>query len=226
MKGYFKKREIFLWLFSCILIVGSFFAFGADGYLTLAASLIGVTAIILNAKGNPLGQALMVAFSVMYGVISYGFAYYGEMITYVGMTGPMALFALISWLKNPYNGKRSQVKVQVLGKTEWVIMWILAAAVTFVFYYILKYFHTANLALSTLSVTTSFVSVYLTFRRNPYFSLGYAANDVVLIVLWLLAAADYKPYYSVAVCFAAFLANDVYGFFSWRKMQKKQASKG
>lgn len=226
MKGYFKKREIFLWLFSCILIVGSFFAFGADGYLTLAASLIGVTAIILNAKGNPLGQALMVAFSVMYGVISYGFAYYGEMITYVGMTGPMALFALISWLKNPYNGKRSQVKVQVLGKTEWVIMWLLAAAVTFVFYYILKYFHTANLALSTLSVTTSFVSVYLTFRRNPYFSLGYAANDVVLIVLWLLAAADYKPYYSVAVCFAAFLANDVYGFFSWRKMQKKQAAKG
>lgn len=226
MKGYFKKREIFLWLFSCVLIIGSFFAFGAEGYLTLAASLIGVTAIILNAKGNPLGQALMVAFSIMYGIISYGFAYYGEMITYVGMTGPMAFFALISWLKNPYNGKRSQVKVQSISKKEWVFMWLLAAAVTFAFYFILEYFNTANIFFSTVSVTTSFVSVYLTFRRNPYFSLGYAANDVVLIVLWTMAAADYKPYYSVVVCFAAFLANDIYGFFAWRKMQKKQAKKG
>ncbi len=223
MKGYFKKREIFLWLFSCILIIGSFFAFEADGYMTLAASLIGVTSIILNAKGNPLGQALMVIFSIMYGIISYGFAYYGEMITYVGMTGPMALFALISWLKNPYNGKRSQVKVQNISKKEWVFMWLLATAVTFAFYFVLEYFNTANIFFSTVSVTTSFVSVYLTFRRNPYFSLGYAANDVVLIVLWTMAAATYKPYYSVTVCFAAFLANDVYGFFAWRKMQKKQA---
>ena len=47
-------------------------------------------------------------FSLMYGVISYTFAYYGEMITYLGMTMPMAVFALISWVRNPYNEMKSR----------------------------------------------------------------------------------------------------------------------
>ena len=75
---------------------------------------------------------------------------------------------------------------------------------------------------SALSVTTSFLAVYLTFRRSPYFALAYAANDVVLILLWILASAEEIRYLSVVVCFVAFLFNDLYGFINWRKMKKKQ----
>ena len=56
------------------------------------------------------------------------------------------------------------------------------------FYFFLEYFNTANIVPSTVSVTTSFLAVYLTFRRSPYFALAYAANDIVLIVLWVLAS--------------------------------------
>ena len=190
--------------------------------MTLCASLIGVTSLIFNAKGNPFGQLLMVIFSLLYGMISYTFAYYGEMITYLGMTMPMAVFALISWLRNPYNGNRAEVKVNRISRKEVVFMWILAAVVTVVFYFILAYFHTANIIPSTLSVTTSFVAVYLTFRRSPYFAVAYASNDVVLIVLWVLASMSDVRYISVVVCFAAFLVNDIYGFVNWRKMEKRQ----
>ena len=58
--------------------------------------------MIFNAKGNPIGQFLTIVFSLLYGIISYGFSYYGEMITYLGMTMPMSVFALVSWIKNPY----------------------------------------------------------------------------------------------------------------------------
>lgn len=86
----------------------------------------------------------------------------------------------------------------------------------------LKAFHTANLYPSTLSVTTSFIAVYLTFRRDPYFSLAYAANDVVLIALWALASVENSSYISVTVCFTAFFFNDIYGFISWSEMEKRQ----
>lgn len=98
-----------------------------------------------------------------------------------------------------------------------------AAAVTAVFYFILAYFHTANLAPSTVSVTTSFLAVYLTFRRSPWFALAYAANDLVLIVLWTLASASDARYISVVACFAAFLANDIYGYINWQRMKLRQA---
>ena len=211
-----------MWGSSVGLILISFFLFDRVNFMTLAASLIGTTSLIFNAKGNPIGQALMVVFSLLYGVIFYTFFYFGEMITYLGMIGPMALFALISWLRNPYKGNHAEVAVNRLENKELALMYVLTALVTVAFYFILDYFDTANMIPSTLSVTTSFVAVYLTFRRSPYFALAYAANDVVLIVLWTLAAVEDISYLSVIICFVMFLVNDLYGFVSWKRMEKRQ----
>lgn len=220
--NYFTKGEKFLWFSSVTLIVLSFCLFDRTNFLTLVASLIGVTSLIFNAKGNPFGQFLMVIFSLLYGIISFSFSYYGEMITYLGMTMPMAICALISWLKNPYNGNKSEVKVNSISKKETAFMFSLTVIITIIFYYILAYFKTANLLPSTLSVTTSFLAVYLTFRRNHFFALAYATNDIILIILWSLASLTNKQYISVVVCFIAFLANDIYGFLNWQKMKARQ----
>lgn len=221
--NYFSKTELLLWSLSVLVILISFFVFDGENYLTLSASVIGVTSLIFNAKGNPLGQILIVVFSVIYGIISFKFTYYGEMITYLGMTAPMAVFAFVSWIKNPYNGNKAEVKVNDLKFAEIIFMFFLTVAVTGVFYFILKYFNTANLLPSTLSVATSFIAVYLTFRRSPYFAVAYAANDIVLIVLWIMASLTDVSYVSVTVCFAMFLVNDIYGFISWLKMRKRQS---
>lgn len=220
--NYFTKFEIGLWLSSVLLIIISFCIFDKENYLTLVASIIGATFLIFNAKGNPIGQFLTIVFSILYGIISYSFSYYGEMITYLGMTMPMALFALISWLKNPYEKGKAEVKVNKLSKIEIAFMFVLTAIVTALFYYILKYFNTANIVPSTISVTTSFLAVYLTFRRSPYFALAYAMNDLVLIILWVLASITEISYLSVVICFAVFFVNDMYGFINWLKMEKKQ----
>lgn len=221
-KTYFSKSDIILWTSSVFIIIISFCFFYRENYLTLCASLIGVTSLIFNAKGNPFGQVLMVIFSLLYGIISYTFSYYGEMITYLGMTMPMAIFALISWLRNPYNGNKAEVKVNSLTLKENIFMWIITAIVSIVFYFILKHFNTANIVPSTISVTTSFLAVYLTFRRSAYFALAYAANDIVLIILWILASTLDVRYISVIVCFVAFLFNDIYGYISWMNMKIRQ----
>ena len=222
--AYFSRMEIILWSVSVFFIVSSFCIFDSEGYLTLIASLIGVTSLIFNAKGNPTGQALMIAFSLLYGFISYTFAYYGEMITYLGMTMPMAVFALVAWLKNPYQGNKAEVKVNSIGKAEQLLMWLLCLIVTVAFYFILKHFNTANIIPSTLSVTTSFLAVYLTFRRCPTFALAYASNDIVLIALWVMASFTDMRYISVVVCFVAFLFNDIYGYISWKRMKRRQSA--
>lgn len=105
IKGYFSPNELILWGASMLIITVSFLAFDREGWLTLAASLIGVTSLIFNAKGNPLGPILMIVFSAFYGYISYTFKYYGEMITYLGMTAPMSAMALVQWLKKSVQGQ-------------------------------------------------------------------------------------------------------------------------
>lgn len=221
-KNYFSTKEKLLWGISTALIIISFVIFDRENYLTLIASLVGATSLIFNAKGNPFGQFLMIVFSVLYGIISFTFAYYGEMITYLGMTGPMAVFALVSWLRNPYNDNKSEVKVNTLKRKEIIFMFVLATVTTFVFYFILAKLNTANIIPSTISVTTSFLAVYLTFRRSSFFALAYAANDIVLIVLWVMASVTDVSYVSVVICFAVFLVNDLYGFINWAKMKRRQ----
>ncbi len=224
-KRYFSAGEIVLWFFSILTIVLSFILFGASNYLTLAASMIGASSLIFCSKGNPVGQVLMIVFGVIYGIISYSFSYYGEMITYLGMTVPMCVVALVSWLKNPYGGKRSEVRVNSVSAGEWIFALVLTAVVTVIFYFILRYFNTVNLIPGTLSVATSFLAVYLTFRRSPWFAFVYAANDLVLIILWLLASFSDKSYMPVAVCFMVFFVNDLFCFTRWLEMKKRQSAK-
>lgn len=223
MRNYFSKTEIILWCSSVLLIVGAFCLFDRESLLTLIASLIGVTSLIFCAKGNPVGQVLMIIFCILYGIISFSFNYYGEMITYLGMTMPMAVISLVAWLKNPYKDNKSEVAVNSIGKKDIALMCIAAATVTVVFYFMLSYFNTANLIPSTVSVTTSFIAAYLTYKRSPYFALAYASNDVVLVVLWIMASIRDVSYVSVVVCFFVFLFNDIYGFISWQRMKIRQS---
>lgn len=218
----FSLFEKMLWLCSVAVTTVIFILFKSDGFLTLSASLIGVTSLIFAAKGNPVGPALMIVFSVIYGVISYSFAYYGEMVTYLLMTMPMSVLSLVSWLRNPHKGNKAEVEVGCIRRKEVLFMLCLTIAVTALFYFILGALGTANLLPSTLSVATSFVAAYLTFRRNPFFAFAYALNDSVLIAMWILAAREDLSYVSVIVCFTVFLVNDLYGFINWLKMAKRQ----
>ena len=220
--SHFTKVEKALWAISVLLIVTSFVLFDRHNYFTLFSSLLAVTALIFVAKGDPLGQFLFIFFEIFYALISLSYAYYGETITYLCMSLPMSVLSVISWLRNPYKGNKKEVVVNRIGKKEFVLMLLGDALVSVLFYFILGWLGTSNLLVSTFSVTTSFAAAYMTFRRSPFFALGYAINDIVLIVLWVLAAIDDVQYISVAVCFIAFFSNDMYSFINWRRMEKRQ----
>ena len=211
-----------LWLTSLAVVAGTYLGFQAGDALSLLASLIGVTALIFVAKGHVLGQVLTMVFAVFYGVISWAFRYYGEVITYLCMTAPMALLALITWLRNPYQDS-AEVTVRRLTGKHWLVLGVSTVVVTAAFYFILQAMGNAALWVSTLSITTSFLASGLTALRSPYYALAYAMNDLVLIVLWVIAAfADISSVPMVA-CFVTFFANDLYGFINWRRMEKRQA---
>lgn len=222
----FSKFELGLWLGSIGTILVSYAVSGNTAWLYLVTSLLGATALIFVAKGNVIGQILTVIFSILYGVISFSYRYYGEMITYLGMTLPIAAASVIAWLRHPFGGKKTEVQVNRLRPAEYLFMGLAGTAVTVLFGFLLQRLNTANLPLSTLSVLTSFLAVWLSMRRSPFYALGYAANDIVLILLWSLASREDPQYLCMVFCFAAFLANDLYGFVNWKRMERRQAKIG
>ena len=217
------RSEWGLWGLSLAVVTFSFLLSGTADVLSLIASLIGVTALIFVAKGHPLGQLLTIVFAVFYGVISFGARYYGEMITYLGMTAPMAALALVTWLRNPYRDS-AEVAVRRMKGRDIAVMLLLTAITTAVFYFILRALGNAALLISTLSVTTSFLASYLTAMRSPYYALCYAMNDLVLIALWVISAQNDPAGWAMVACFSMFFLNDMYGFVNWRRMERRQGS--
>ena len=227
LKSFFKSVTVFeycLWGVSVLSIVLSFVLCGNKSYLNLCGALIGVTTLIFIAKGNVIGNFLGIAFAVFYGVISYFPRYYGEMITYLTMSAPASIASVVAWLKHPFQGKKTEVKINRLSIKEYLLAFLLSCGVTVAFYFILRALGTANLIWSTVSVLTSFYAAYLNIRRSPAYALAYCANDVVLMALWSLLSVSDPAYVCMVVCFAAFLLNDVYGFVSWMRMQRKQSA--
>jgi nicotinamide mononucleotide transporter len=228
MKNPFKelsKFELGLWLFSVVSICVLFLFTSEKDYLTLIASLIGVTMLIFISKGYVFGQILAVIFAAFFGIVSFYFRYYGEMIIYFGMSAPIAVITAFKWLKNLYR-RSPEVTVKTLSAREIIIMIVLTAVVTTAFYFILKALKTANLVMSVISVATNFAAGLLMLKRSPFYAIGYAVNDIALIILWVLAALENISYLPMVACFAVFLINDIYGFYNWRKMKKRQSDAG
>lgn len=215
-----SKTEKTIWNISLITIILSSCLFSERDILTIIASLIGATALIFVSKGDAIGQLLTIIFAIIYAIISFRFRYYGEMITYVGMTAPSAFWAMIVWLKNPYS--KREVKVGKMTKTKLYLLVISTLIVTLIMWKVLVYFNTANIVFSTISVTTSYLASMMMVLRSPYYAVCYAANDIILIVLWVMASMVNISYVPMVLCFLIFLINDIYGFVNWRKMKNRQ----
>lgn len=145
------------------------------------------------------------------------------MITYLGMTMPMSVWSTITWLKNPSEENGNEVRIQTLTRKHIALLIVSGILVTLFFYYILKVLDTPNIIFSTISIITSFLATSLTMLRSSYYAMGYAANDIVLIILWTLASLENPVYIPVVVNFSIFFLNDMYGFVSWKKRELQQA---
>lgn len=214
---YFKWHEYLIYFIALTSNIVVFLLTSSTDYLNLIASLIGVTALAFLAKGNVVGQFLTVIFSTIYAYISYNCAYYGELITYLFMTTPIAVISIISWLKHPFEGNKSDVEINEIKNKEYILLGGLSLVVTVVFYFILDALGTDNIYVSTLSVFTSFTASYLMFRRSRFYAIAYALNDVVLITLWVVKTVQNINYITVVICFIMFFVYDMLGFINWTK---------
>lgn len=212
-------REKIFWIVSIVIVVLSNLFTNSLDPLTLAAVLIGITSLAFFAKGHILAQILMIIFSILYIIISFRFHYYGEVIIYLVLSLPMSIISLITWCKNPSTSNTSEVAIRKVSAKNLLVLGIICLIITIIFYFVLHRLNTPNLLVSSISIFTSFFSETLTVLRSSYYGLGYAANDLVLIIMWLLASFEDIAYIPVVINFVIFLFYDIYGFYSWKKRE-------
>lgn len=222
MKKLFKdwtKFEIGLLLLSIIVVIASGI-FAKSNLLVIMSSIAGVSCALTQAKGKVISQFIGLIVVVLYSTVSFQNRYYGEVLIYIFIMLPLFIGGIISWIKN-VNKENDTVNKNELRLKEWIFLSLISIVMFVVLYYLLKYFNTDQLFVSTLSMLTVLFATYLVARRSKYGFLFYMANDIILIVLWGLPIVYGNFALIPMVCEPIInLINDTYGWRSWNKREK------
>jgi len=226
IKKYLKYFTPLEWSILIVTLTAISIGFGISedrSALSYTSSIVGVLSIMFNSKGNVIGQFINIVFAALYGIYSYTQHYYGEMIIYFALMTPIYVFSIVSWIKHKYNGKSHEVAINTLKKKEYLFAGLGALACTAGFYFLLSALNTDNLIVSTVSLTTSISAAYLMLRRCEYYSVCFIFNDVILITLWAMKIPESGlSVLPSVIAFGTFLIVDVYCFFSWRAIHRRQ----
>ena len=223
----FNLKNIITWQETILLIIELaiplvlYFVFKCDDYQNLLGAQLGIISIFFLAKASLIGIVLSLLFSLFYAITSLNFQYYGEAIIYFAFMIPLGIISGVIWFINRFKGT-TEVAILSTKKSDFIIGPIASVTLTFGLFWLLRYLGTENIITSTLSLFTSFLALYFQIKRSRFTQLFYAANDIVLITLWILATIEDISYVPIVSCFAFLLVNDLYGFFNWTRIKKRQ----
>ena len=223
MKKLFKdwtKFEIFLLLSSIAIIIFSG-VFCKSTILTIICSITGILCALMQAKGKIMSQFIGLVLVVLYSILSFENKYYGEVLIYIFIMLPLFVSGIISWIKN-VDKETNIVNENELSKKEWIILTTISIILFIGLYYLLKYFNTSQLFVSTLSMVTSLFATYLVARRSKYGFLFYIGNDIILFILWGMPVI-YGNLLLIPMLISPliYFINDSYGWISWNRRAEK-----
>lgn len=205
-----------------IVIVGIIFK---SDLLTLSCSLIWALTALLIAKGNNLCRLFGILADTLYSILSFKNQFYGEVLVHVIFL-VMDIIWVISWIHHK-NIETNFVKINNIKRKEWTI-----AAFVFLFllvwmYYLLKFFNTNELIISTISVVLTLYALYFLVRRSKHSLVFYLFCDVTLILLWGIYVfqgnIELVPIFLNSIIL---FVNDSYGVYNRRKVEKLQEAWG
>ena len=217
IKNYFSTWNNFekgIFVASIILILGLGLILRCD-LLTTIVAFLGFFSALNQARGNVLGQFTGVVLAILYSIVSFRNQYFGEVIVYLIVILPLYIWGIFSCMKNR-DKKTEKVKQNIISNKEWFLL-LGGCFVLFVgLYYLLKYFNTSQLFVSTLSMIINISATYLLVRRSKYSFIFYIFNAIILLVLWGIPVIN-GDYLLIPMVFDGILLliNDIYGFKSW-----------
>ena len=216
-----KLHEYLILIPSVLLVAIVFFVVPEKDYLSSATAVLGIIMVVFVAKAHVFGQFLALADAILYAVVAYFYHYYGELIISIVLYIPIATMAIVSWAKNKFEDTE-EVKVEKLGFPGILGIGLVFLGTAVSSFFILRALNTPNLIVSVISVSISAAGGYLIIKRSPYYALLYMINDIVLAVLWGLAAKEAHQYLPLAISFIGYFASDTYGFINWIRLRRNQ----
>lgn len=221
-KRYFKDWNLFekLWLFIFTAInIYLFFAWH-DTLIGLTASLTGMLCVVLTAKGKISSFYWGLINIFAYSYVAYQSAYYGDVMLNLLYFLPMTFVGIYYWRKNISKENETVIARSLSWKSK--LLWFFISVVVIIDYgFLLKWMNGTLPFVDSLTTVFSIVATILLNKRYTDQWFYWIMVDVWSIIMWVFIFIRDGNQVSMLVMWSAFLANALYGYYNWKKLEKQ-----
>lgn len=205
------------WLIGSIIAVIFSSIFSGDTIFNTVVGLIGVTYVILIAKGLNISNLVGIVYVGIYGITAFNAGFYGDFIMNLIII-PLYIASYIIWKKNETDGS---VEARSLSRKNSIIMVIGIIIAIFLFNILLVALGgNYTLADSANSILT-IMAMVLTIGRYSQQWWMWLTNNIISTTMWVMALmSGAETSLSVVVLKVIILINSVWGLYIWTKRSK------
>lgn len=249
-KKFSTFHKVFFAIFAIIniaLFITPYFETGKVSSIFTLGSIIGVVstfagllAAIYTARGEIVCYVWGFINALVYIYIVFTGDMYGQAILYTFFKLPMQLIGYYAWKKSLKNTEETIVEVKRMTRNNWILLvisffaiWILYALFLKFLPNILSSMFSVNIAadsdiiVDALTSTLMILAVILSTKRfmeQWYFWLLANSIGILLFVIAIVQKGSFSLNdMSGMIIWIQFTINALYGFFNWRKLNKKNA---
>ncbi len=212
------KADIILYIASMMLIVISGFIFKAY-FLSFLASIIGITAGIMNMKANKYCYILYMAQVILYAFVAWHNKFIGEAILAAFYLLPLYTYSAVKWIKA--SRKDEKLLIFKMTKKLLVILSIACVIVTFGYGYVLDMLNSNLPYINALGTFTSVAAGYLSANRIKEQWYFWIAYSLIFSGIWISTLIADTSQVTLILQNIPYLYINIVGLVKWNKLYKE-----
>jgi len=210
-----------IWLIAFTIInIYLFFAWH-DSWIGLTASLTGMICVVLTAKARISSFYFGLINILAYSYVAYSSAYYGDVMLNMLYFLPMTFVGIYFWKRNLKSDKKGEVVVKSLKWKERLIWFTNSIIILFIYGLILTLIKGRLPFIDSATTVFSVIATIMLNKRLTEQWFYWIIVDVLSIIMWAYIFFTSGGDVSILVMWSAFLVNAVYGYYNWKKLERK-----
>lgn len=214
-----KKKEL-LWLITACAVIAGLSIYWGDTIMGIISSVTGVACVVCTGKGKLSAYLFGLVNCVLYAIIAYRAALYGETMLNVLYYIPMQFVGFYVWKKNMNKDTGEVIKKRM--KLPILILMLAGTAVaTFLYGLLLKHIGDAMPFIDAFTTVTSVVAMIISVRMYAEQWWIWVAVDVFSVYMWWCDFQSGNDNIATLLMWIVYLGNAVIMLIKWEKEAQK-----
>ena len=208
------------WLTVAVLVITGLSIYWGDSPMGMISSTTGVICVVCTGKGKLSAYLFGLINSVLYAIIAFEAAYYGETMLNLIYYVPMQFVGFYVWSRH-MNQESHEVEKRHMKNTGRLILLLCMIAGTVLYGYLLKFLGDAMPFVDAFTTVSSVIAMIISVRMFAEQWWVWVAIDVFSVYMWYVDFSKGSDNIATLLMWGVYLGNAVIMLMKWEKEARK-----